>query len=124
LAGGLLVAGARIERGFFLVADLVDLVSRIRAADLVITGEGAFDATSAEGKVVWGVASLAAESGTQVVVIAGRIDEAAVCDSELYPAVIEVLDLCEMFGADRCLADPAGCAAIAAETVLSNRTPR
>ena len=124
LAGGLVVAGARIERGFDLVAGLLDLRSRIREADLVITGEGAFDATSFEGKVVSGVAGLAAESATEVVVIAGRIDEEALRHRERYRAVSEAVDLTERFGRDRAMTQPATCVATATGSILSNRVPR
>ena len=48
---GLMVgAGAKIIPGFDLVAAWLDLPSRIAAADLIITGEGRFDATSLGGK--------------------------------------------------------------------------
>ena len=59
-AGGLgyalLVLGATREPGIALVADAVGLAERAGAADLVITGEGAFDFSSRAGKVPHGVA--------------------------------------------------------------------
>jgi glycerate kinase len=42
--------GARLEPGFELLAHLAELQKRLRAADLVITGEGAIDASSFMGK--------------------------------------------------------------------------
>src|SRR3712207_7575545 len=42
-----------------LVCDAVGLRACVRAADLVVTGEGMLDAQSFEGKVVGGVAALA-----------------------------------------------------------------
>ena len=62
LAGGLAAVGARLVEGFEVVADEVELYDRIEGADLVITGEGFLDEQSFEGKVVGGVAELAAEA--------------------------------------------------------------
>jgi glycerate 2-kinase len=42
--------GAELEPGFELFARLADLDKRLRDADLVITGEGAIDASSFMGK--------------------------------------------------------------------------
>ena len=48
---GLMVAcGAKLVPGFELVSDWLDLDARLARADLVITGEGRFDATSLGGK--------------------------------------------------------------------------
>ena len=48
---GLMVAcGAKLVPGFELVSDWLDLDARVARADLVITGEGRFDATSLGGK--------------------------------------------------------------------------
>ncbi|MEO8263094.1 MAG: glycerate kinase [Pseudolysinimonas sp.] len=44
--------GARIESGAGAIATLTGLVAEAASADLLITGEGAFDATSLTGKVV------------------------------------------------------------------------
>lgn len=73
LAGGLAAVGADIVAGFDLVADEVDLDERIEGADLVVTGEGFVDAQSFEGKVVGGVAELAAGLGVPVLVVAGQV---------------------------------------------------
>ncbi|MGB0100053.1 MAG: glycerate kinase [Nocardioides sp.] len=62
-AGGLgfalLLLGGSREPGIALVADAVRLAERARAADLIITGEGAFDFSSRSGKVPYGVAEIA-----------------------------------------------------------------
>ena len=74
-AGGLgyalLVLGATREPGIALVADAVGLADRAGAADLVITGEGAFDYSSRAGKVPHGVATVAEEALRPCVVLAG-----------------------------------------------------
>ena len=65
-AGGigyaLLLLGATREPGIDLVATAVSLAERARAADLVVTGEGAFDFSSRAGKVPYGVAAIASDS--------------------------------------------------------------
>ena len=76
LGGGLAALGATIMSGFELVAEEVGLFEAIETADLVITGEGLLDDQSFEGKVVGGVAEMAAECGARLVVLAGHIDAA------------------------------------------------
>lgn len=73
LAGGLAAIGATIVPGFDLVADELGLDETIEGADLVVTGEGFLDAQSFEGKVVGGVAELAADLGVPVLAIAGAV---------------------------------------------------
>ena len=67
LGGALAALGGRLVPGFELVADELDLYDHLDGADLVITGEGRLDATSFAGKVVGGVAALAAEAGIRAV---------------------------------------------------------
>jgi glycerate kinase len=122
LAGGLVVAGARIVPGFDLVARLVDLDARIEAASLVLTGEGRIDRTSWSGKVVSGVAARAEVAGRPVIAIAGQVAEDALSDSLRPAGLEEVVDMSARFGADRALSDALGCAAIATESVLTSRS--
>jgi glycerate kinase len=63
--------------GIELVAAEVGLASAVEGADLVVTGEGRFDATSLRGKVVSGVARHAQEAGVPCVVAAGSADVGA-----------------------------------------------
>jgi glycerate 2-kinase len=72
LGFGLLALGAERCSGADLVMEAVGLAASIDGADLVITGEGRFDATSLRGKVVSGVARRAQEAGVPCVVIAGQ----------------------------------------------------
>jgi glycerate kinase len=72
LGFGLLALGADITSGVDLVTDLVGLRDKIASADLVITGEGRFDATSLRGKVVSGVARVAQDAGVPCIVAAGQ----------------------------------------------------
>jgi glycerate kinase len=77
-AGGLsfgLMAGARAHLlpGFELVSAWLGLDARIAAADVVITGEGCFDATSLAGKGPGAVVARALALGKAVHVFAGRL---------------------------------------------------
>jgi glycerate kinase len=77
-AGGLpfglmVAAGAKLVPGFDLVADWLDLATRIRAADLVLTGEGRFDATSLGGKGPGAIAAQARRLGKSAQVFAGSL---------------------------------------------------
>ena len=94
-AGGLgagLVAflGARLRPGVDVVIEAVGLVQRVQGADVVVTGEGSFDAQSLRGKAPAGVLRVAAEARVPAVVLCGR-REAEV------PGVL-VASLAERFG--------------------------
>lgn len=73
--GLLRFAGAKLVPGFPLVAGLTRLEETIRAADLVITGEGSLDHQSLSGKGPVGIARLAAGHGVPVWGVCGRTDE-------------------------------------------------
>jgi glycerate 2-kinase len=73
LGAALLALGGRRESGIGLVRRLVGLDGALDAADLVITGEGAFDRQSLRGKVVAGVAAAARARGRPCLVVAGQV---------------------------------------------------
>ncbi len=100
---GLVIWGARLVPGAPEVAELIGLGAAIAAADLVITGEGAFDGQSAAGKVPSFVASLAADAGVPVALVAGRI--AADADTSAFAASVSLTDLAG--SPEASLADPA-----------------
>jgi glycerate kinase len=77
LGFGLLALGAERVSGIDLVLDAVDLAGRVEGADLVVTGEGSYDATSLRGKAVSGVARVAQQAGVPCIVAAGRSDVGA-----------------------------------------------
>jgi glycerate 2-kinase len=109
-AGGLgfalLVLGAVREPGIGLVATAVRLEERARKADLVVTGEGAFDFSSRAGKVPYGVASVAAEALRPCVAIAGQV---LIGSREMRALGVEsAYSLVELAGEERAFADPAG----------------
>jgi glycerate kinase len=67
--------GAKIRPGFDVIAEAVGLQSKMKDADLVITGEGSLDRQTLEGKTPAGVARLARRLGKRVIAITGRADE-------------------------------------------------
>jgi glycerate 2-kinase len=116
LAGGLVVAGARLVPGFDLVADEVALDERVEGADLVITAEGFLDAQSFEGKVVGGVVGLAEGLGVPVVALVGEVFDGA-ADR------VRAVSLVERFGQQRALTETLACLEEAAAEVLDAHRP-
>ena len=104
LAGGLAARGASLVNGFEVVADEIGLPERILGADVGVTGEGRYDATSLQGKVVGGVAEIAARSGKRVLAVVGSADPTAPT-----PDGLEIIDLTARFGSERANGDPCGC---------------
>lgn len=77
LAFGLLcAAGARLAPGAELVARWLGLEARLAAADLVLTGEGRFDASSLDGKGPGDLVRRALAAGKRVHVFAGAVEGA------------------------------------------------
>ncbi|MGZ6752428.1 MAG: glycerate kinase family protein [Nocardioides sp.] len=118
-AGGLgfalLALGAAREPGIGLVAGAVRLAERARAADLVVTGEGAFDFSSRSGKVPYGVAEVAAQAVRPCVALAGRV---LVGSREMRALGVEsAYAMIDLVGEERSFADPAGALADLAERV-------
>lgn len=71
--GAVAFMNGRLVSGIDTVMDAVGLAGALRGADWVLTGEGRFDSQSLQGKVVDGVARLAAKAGAQTGVIAGCV---------------------------------------------------
>lgn len=86
IAFGLMCAAhAKLLPGFSLVSAWLDLDARIAAADLVLTGEGRFDATSLGGKGPGAVIARARAFGKPAHVFAGAIPaELSRTDSTLH----------------------------------------
>jgi len=79
IAFGLMVAAdAQLVSGFALVSDWFELPARIAAADLVITGEGRFDATSLGGKGPGSLVRAAVRLGKAAYIFSGSIDVPAI----------------------------------------------
>lgn len=66
---------AQFRPGIEVVAELAGLEEAVQGADLVITGEGRFDAQTLRGKTPFGVARIARRHGVPVVVLAGTLGE-------------------------------------------------
>jgi len=67
--------GAELISGFELLAELSNLESEIKEADLVITAEGRIDGQSIEGKLPVGVAKLTQKHNKPLIVLAGSMGE-------------------------------------------------
>ncbi|MFB9661971.1 glycerate kinase [Glycomyces mayteni] len=91
LLGGTRASGAR------LTCDAVGLDAKIAAADLVVTGEGSFDAQSLRGKLAAEVASGAAAHGKPCLVMAGRSD-LAMLPNDTHPDLVGVHSVTELLG--------------------------
>lgn len=70
-------AGARLEPGFGLFARFARLDERLRRAQLVVTGEGALDASTLMGKGVGAIAQLCRGTGVPCIALAGVVADAA-----------------------------------------------
>lgn len=68
--GGRLLSGARV------VLERIDFAGHARTADLVVTGEGALDRSTTEGKAVGEVLRTCSELGVRCELFGGRIDQA------------------------------------------------
>jgi glycerate kinase len=118
-AGGigyaLLALGATREPGIALVTDAVRLGERAARADLVVTGEGAFDFSSRAGKVPYGVAGVASEALRPCIALAGQVLVGA---REMRALGIEsAYSLVELVGEERAFGAPAEALAELAERV-------
>ena len=67
--------GAELISGFELLAELSNLESEIKEADLVITAEGRIDGQSIEGKLPVGVAKLTQKHNKPLIVLTGSMGE-------------------------------------------------
>lgn len=92
LAGGLAALGARVVSGFELVAGLCGLEEKVAEADVVLTGEGRLDAESFDGKVVGGVAAMAARASVGAIAVVGE------AEPNLPSGSLEVISLVEEVG--------------------------
>lgn len=103
LAGGLASIGARLESGFALVAEAVQLDDALEHARLVVTGEGYVDEESFHGKVVGGVCERAAREGVPVLIVCGDADPGLTL-----PDNATLVSLTDRFGRDASVSNPCG----------------
>lgn len=83
--------GAELVPGAERVADLIGLAAAVAGADVVVTGEGSFDASSATGKAPARVAALARAAERSVGLVAGRIAPDA--DLSGFDATVALVEL-------------------------------
>jgi glycerate kinase len=118
-AGGLgyalLLLGAERVSGIDLVAELTGLKQKAAQVDLVLTGEGAFDFQSRDGKVIAGVAKVANDALRPCVVLAGKV---LIGSREMRSMGVEsAYALVDAVGEEQAFADPHGSLATVAERV-------
>jgi len=82
LGAALAALGATLVPGGELVLEAVGFEARLRGAALAVTGEGAVDRSSAEGKTPAGVAAACRRTGVPCAVFGGRVEPGA--SRELY----------------------------------------
>jgi glycerate 2-kinase len=116
-AGGLgfalLLLGAARQPGIEVVAKAVGLEPKAAAADLVVTGEGAFDFQSRSGKVPYGVAAAANRALVPCIALAGKV---LVGSREMRALGVEsAYSTVDLVGEEQSFADPAGSLATLAE---------
>ncbi|PGH72156.1 hypothetical protein CN894_11765 [Bacillus thuringiensis] len=74
LAGGLAaLAGAQVVGGAEFILNIAGLPNLLDRAEILLTGEGCFDATSFQGKLPVVVTNMAADKGVVSVIIAGQV---------------------------------------------------
>ena len=84
-------SGATIRPGFDIVAEAVELESKMKDTDIVVTGEGSLDVQTLEGKASAGIATMARKLGKRVYAIAGQTSE----DREVHETFDGVYTLAE-----------------------------
>jgi glycerate kinase len=116
-AGGLgfalMLLGGRRTPGVGLVSDAVGLADHLAKADLVVTGEGAFDFSSRSGKVPYGVAEVAGQSLVPCIALAGQV---LIGSREMRALGVEsAYSMVDLVGEERALGAPADALADLAE---------
>jgi glycerate 2-kinase len=97
-AGVIAFLGATVVSGVDVVLDLLGFAAAARDADLVLTGEGSFDAQSLSGKAPIGVARAAGPTPTYL--IAGRVSAEA-------PQFRQIVALTDLADPDTAIRDAA-----------------
>ena len=87
-AGGLgfccaALLGGQLVSGIDFLIDQTNIISSIEWADLVVTGEGSFDLQTLDGKLVSGIARIAAKRKKPCVVVCGKSTSTVVLKKEL-----------------------------------------
>ena len=84
ICGGLYsVFGGEIKSGFDILAEAAKLEEKIKAADIVITGEGKTDKQTLMGKLPYKIHKLCRKFGKKCIVISGVIEDVEIGDKML-----------------------------------------
>jgi glycerate 2-kinase len=109
--------GARIRPGALELSQIAGLGQALRAADLVITGEGRYDRTSTSGKVAGAVFAAAVAAGVPVAIVAGQFADDP-------PPVTAAISLSELAGGPvAALAAPARWLRVAGQRLAGSADP-
>ena len=100
--GAMTVLGAQMRPGADYIMELVGFADALAAADLVVTGEGRFDAQTLHGKGPGEVIDRAHEAGLPVWVVCG----AAELTADDSPGVTGIIELRSLAPEETCLRDP------------------
>jgi glycerate kinase len=92
-AGLMAFLGARLVKGFDMVAKCLNLEKAVGEADLILTGEGKMDTQTRFGKTPYGVAQLALKYRKPVIAVTGQIGEGADDLRQMgFSAIISLMD--------------------------------
>lgn len=114
---GLLAWGAEMAPGSAAVGEALGLPGAVATADVVVTGEGRFDAQSAAGKVPAYVAGLTRRAGGAAMLVAGGIE----APSDGFAEARALIDLAG--GLDAALAEPLRWLREAGASLTATRPP-
>ena len=107
---------AELRPGFALIARAMKLPSLIRRADLIVTGEGMLDRSTAMGKGAGALADLCRDLGKPCLALGGDLRDAAA----LRRRFVECRALTEITSLEGALAEPARWLAELAASVAEN----
>jgi len=110
-------AGAKLESGFEVFSRHAELASRVKAAQLILTGEGRVDEQTLMGKGVGALAQMCRDSGVPCIVFAGEISAPARA-LELFRGTYALVP--EWTSRENSLATPSAWLEMAAEAAAKN----
>ncbi|MGX7163840.1 glycerate kinase family protein [Enterococcus massiliensis] len=90
LGGAILALDGKIQPGFTTISRLIGLEEKVKDATLIFTGEGRLDAQTAQGKVPFGVATLATREQIPVIGVCGSRAEDIGELAELFLGVFSI----------------------------------
>lgn len=83
---------AELRPGIDLMIDITGLDRRVKAADLVVTGEGRMDSQSAHGKAPFGLLRLAKKHGKPIVAFCGGVEDEDALHRAGFTAVFPIVN--------------------------------